>query len=571
MTAGLNLNRYPLLPSVKQVESLGGEYRTDKSAFRVRLQKAVNDIGDVVRSELESMGFRNVIMDDSTADKTDLQLDALESLSEAEQKTLASLPIPDQAYMLTVNPDGIRIGALSKQGILYGLTTLGQLISNGSEGRIPCLRIIDGPDIAKRTISPTLAWYAGFARAGFGMQLWDGPRWMQFMDWCFRHKINALNVVMYGFWPFDFPEYPETELKGIKVRTWSKEINDWLEVSFTHPNLNKPFLSDMIRYANKRGIDVYAYIGLNSYSGGYPVVHPESRAVLSEQLKSQGHVNSYDSMCPSREDVRRYLIASVKRIEELGFNGLVFEESEEVQWFCQCEECRTRYGHLAPNDAKHTVSVQLLQEYEKVLRPDTLIGIRWLREPPIVKSDTYLRQWADRLPARVKLFWAPGLEDDDREFLKWVGIFGRDRIYSRNCEGSGFAASLGRIPYLIPDTFPESLKNYTFQHLWNDISQFQGAVNQRCAGINGYGFEWYGHEHYFMATAQFGWNCWELGHYEYLKLASRHLFGEENGARYETIVRTIPCIHETQIATGCRPFLLCRTNMWAKRADGIWK
>ncbi|MBW7462040.1 hypothetical protein K0U00_49130, partial [Paenibacillus sepulcri] len=111
----------------------------------------------------------------------------------------------------------------------------------------------------------------------------------------------------------------------------------------------------------------------------------------------------------------------------------------------------------------------------------------------------------------------------------------------------GFAASLGRIPYIIPDTFPDQLKNYAFQHLWNDISQFQGSVNTGCAGINGYGFEWYGHELFFMAAAQYGWNAWAFDHDGFLAHAARHLFGKTNGARYEKLIRKLPCIHETQI------------------------
>ncbi|MBW7460769.1 hypothetical protein K0U00_42560, partial [Paenibacillus sepulcri] len=268
---------------------------------------------------------------------------------------------------------------------------------------------------------------------GFGTQLWEGDRWESFVDWCYRHKINALNIVMYGFWPFEFPEYPETVLRDLNMKTWSREINGWIDVSFTHPNLRRPFLEGLIQYANARGIDVYAYIGLNSYSGGYPVVYPQSRGKLSQELMDKGHVNNYDSLCTSREDVRRYLTASVKQIEAIGFNGLVFEESEEVQWFCQCTECQARYGHLAPNDAKHTVSLELLQAYMEVLRPETLIGLRWLREPPVIKDRETLLDWKRRLPERVKLFWAPGLEDDDGEFLKWVEVFGPQRIWSRNC------------------------------------------------------------------------------------------------------------------------------------------
>lgn len=537
-----------LLPTPKHYASRGdGAYRLNLDHCAMYVAPELAQAASVTRSELVSIGCRRVT-DAAEEASADIAILGVRQIPPAYRERLKQQRFPEQSYVLLIEADRIAVYAEQWQGALYGVATLVQLVEQlGADHDLPQLEMVDGPDVEKRIISPTLTWYAGFARAGFGTQLWDGDRWQGFIDWCFRHKVNALNIVMYGFWPFEFPAYPETVLRDIKVQTWSAEIGDWVEVSYTHPNLRKPFLESMIRYANDRGIEIYAYIGMNSYSGGYPVVHPESRTVLSQALKDKGHVNNYDFMCTSRPEVRRYLIESVKRIEALGFDGLVFEESEEVQWFCQCDACQSKYGHLPPNEAKHTVTIDLLREYERVLNPDTLIGIRWLREPPIVKDEAVLRAWAEKLPERVKLFWAPGLEDDDKEFLKWVKIFGKERIWSRNCEGSGFAASLGRIPYLIPDTFPDTLKNYAFQHLWNDISQFQGAANMGCTAINGYGFEWYGHEHYFMATAQYGWDCWRFDHDAYLAHASRHLFGERNGSRYEQLIRMLPCIHETQI------------------------
>lgn len=553
----MNINleeRTLLFPTPKETSPLSGEYTLPEDTWKVSVPQQLMEFRDVILAELMESGITKAELL-TEGDSFDISFALEEGLTEEEHGKLNSCPVPDQSYVLFVEPAGIRLASLTAAGGLYGLTTLMQIISkNGGRRKIPCLQMLDGPDVEKRVISPTLTWYAGFARAGFGMQLWNGEQWKTFIDWCFRHKVNALNVVMYGFWPFEFPDYPETVLRDLPVQTWCKETGDWMEVSFTHPNLLQPFLPEVIEYANRRGIDVYAYVGLNSYSGGYAVRHPEMRTVLSEQLRKAGHVNNYDALCSSRAEVREYLIASVKQIEQLGFNGLVFEESEEVQWFCQCASCQDTYGHLPPNEAKHQVSVDLLEEYVKVLNPDTLIGVRWLREPPIVKDEETLKKWAALLPDRVKLFWAPGLEDDDREFIKWVNIFGRDRIYSRNCEGSGFAASLGRIPYLIPDTFPEELSNYAFQHLRNDIAQFQGAVNAGCKGINGYGFEWYGHELYFLAAAQYGWNSGRLDQDEFLSVSSCHLFGMEHGPAYERIIRTIPCIHETQICAELPSF-----------------
>lgn len=548
-------NKLFLLPTPKLIETLTGTLEMKKHSLKVSLNDFFVPCKNVITRELSEMGYDtvNFVTENETCD---LRFVTTDKMTAEDCKALEELENKEQSYILLIEKSGITICSSTRQGALYGVVTLGQIVQNNGSSTLPCMKIIDSPDIKKRIISPTLTWYAGYARIGFGTQLWHGDQWKEFIDWCFRHKINVLNIVMYGFWPFEFPGYQETVMRDIKFKYWSKELSDWIELSYTHPNLIKPFLSDIIQYANERGVDIYAYVGLNSYCGGYAVMHPEKRMVLSEELKAKGHVNNYDSLCPSHEDVRQYLISAVKRIEEIGFNGIVFEESEETQWFCQCDKCREKYGPLAPNDAKHTVSAELLTIYDKILKPETVIGVRWLREPPVVKDINYLRGWAEKLPKRVVLFWAPGLEDDDQEFIKWVDVFGKDKIWSRNCEGSGFAACLGRIPYMIPDTFPQKLKESVIQHMWLDIAQFRGTANLNCMGINGYGFEWYGHESYFMATAQFGWNCWALDNYEFLSLSSRHMFGEENGAKYEQIIRTIPCIHETQICDSLPQFAM---------------
>ena len=48
-------------------------------------------------------------------------------------------------------------------------------------------------------------------------------------------------------------------------------------VRMTHPNVEREFLPALIRYAQDRGIRVNAYIGLNTFNGGYAREHPESQ------------------------------------------------------------------------------------------------------------------------------------------------------------------------------------------------------------------------------------------------------------------------------------------------------
>ena len=81
-------------------------------------------------------------------------------------------------------------------------------------------RIEDWPDVEVRAVSNTFTWYAGYGRMGFDMQLWGGEEWKEYLNICSDLKINHFNMCMYGYWPFEFPEYPETVLKGMPMEVY---------------------------------------------------------------------------------------------------------------------------------------------------------------------------------------------------------------------------------------------------------------------------------------------------------------------------------------------------------------
>lgn len=236
-----NTERMPstLLPTPKSLVRRGGRFPAGRT-IGVFVDPSLRRIADVVREELIKLGFDGVEMK-GEASSAQLAVLGPGTMPAERERELSGVPFPAQAYSLSVAPEGVTLCALDAKGALHGLATFLQWAEGAGEGGIPAVDIVDYPDIERRIISPTLTWYAGFARIGFGMQLWYGEDWKRFIDWCFRHKISALNIVMYGFWPFEFPEYPETVMRDIKVQTWAPEINDWVEVSFTHPNLKNLF------------------------------------------------------------------------------------------------------------------------------------------------------------------------------------------------------------------------------------------------------------------------------------------------------------------------------------------
>ena len=401
------------------------------------------------------------------------------------------------------------------------------LSRHGEAFVLPHVRIYDYPNFEVRSVSTTFAWYAGFSRAGFDSQLWDLREWKAFIETCSDLKVNQVNMCMYGYWPFRFDEFPETTLSDYPMKVWNKENRVWIEIAYTHPNIVADFLSELIRYAHERYIKIFAYVGLNSYNGGYANAHKDRRAVPP----SDKYLNGFDSLCLSDPRNIDYLGKSMRRLAGLGLDGIIFEESEENYWHCNCERCRERYQSVASSqaDAKHRANRELmnttLYPAIRAVNPQCEIGIRMLREEPVEKPVSYLEEARDGLPPDIYLYWAPGPYCPESEFEKWVRVFGSDRICARDQEGSGFSASMGRLFYMFPSNLLRPEKEHLHWSIEADIDQYVGAARYGCRGISGYLFEYNAFFLYLFAAAQYGWNA-SLPKAELPRYALSAVFGE---------------------------------------------
>lgn len=453
-----------------------------------------------------------------------------------------------QGYVLETGGDMISIRCGGDAGFLNAVSTLKQLWRAAPEGYVlPGVRIVDWPSVEVRSLSTTFAWYAGYGRMGFDMQLWGFEEWLRFLDTCSDYKINQLNMVLYGFWPFAFPEYPESALRGLKMRVWNAESENWVTVEFMHPNLAEEFLPRLIEYGHRLQIKFTAYIGLNSYSGGYACVHPEKRMKMPPGGK---FVNDFDSLCLSDPGTVRYLRACVARVLEQGFDGFDFEESEEAYWYCQCDKCRDTFwkGASTPEETLHNANTWLLKIlYEEIRRlsPDCVIGLRAWRQPPLARSDELIASMVASIPGDVVLFWAPGQYVDDREFEKWIGAFGRERIWGRDTEAIGFASCFGRLVRPFKWNGLRCDEEPITQYVEEDIRQHRGSARLGAKGINGYQFEWYGFFMAFFAHAYYGWGG-DREPEDFYRHALRTVFGGLADDIHH-VMKNMLTIHESQL------------------------
>lgn len=461
-----------------------------------------------------------------------------------------------QGYQLFITEQRATLRYENKAGYINGITSLkGLLQKAGAAYRLPCCEIVDYPALPVRAVAPTFSWYAGYGRLGFDSQLWGYDEWVEFLNVCLDNKINQFNMVMYGYWPFEMEAYPETVLRNIPMKIWNAENRRWLTIRYTHPNLEEPYLDRFIQLAHKLEVKIFAYVGLNSYNGGYSIKHPEARQKAPD---TGGFLNDFDSLCLSRPGTVEYILDCMKEIARLGFDGYTLEESEEGFWYCECEGCKKRWHETtgSPVEAKHKANMWLLNQiYEAVrsVNPDIVVGIRAFRQPPLEKDPAFLEECVNSMPKDIMLFWAPGLYVPETEFPKWCNAFGRHRIWARDTESNSITSTMGRLYR----TFESNMIRYhdetNVQVIERDIEQHIGSVKMNVHGINGYIFEWYGLFLHLFAHGNYGWGSM-MPQEQFFEQVCAFNFGEEMGKKVLYVMRTMLTIHESQIPLYTTPF-----------------
>ncbi len=108
-------------------------------------------------------------------------------------------PDADERYRLTVTAEAVEISAVTAEGAFRGLTTLRQLITASTEGRLPGVEILDGPRFAWRGLSLDVA------RTFHAV-----PEVKRVIDMLSLHKLNVLHLHLTDDqgWRFEVPGWP---------------------------------------------------------------------------------------------------------------------------------------------------------------------------------------------------------------------------------------------------------------------------------------------------------------------------------------------------------------------------
>lgn len=555
-----------LLPEPKVVHEDGNKTKKFKNLWLKSEQGISEEL--IALSRERFWNYQEVKINETEENILEVMLvDSLDNI-DSNQKEL----FQEQGYDINISKENVILRYENRAGFLNGVTTLKQLLEKSKDSFVlPICHITDWPSLEVRAIAQTFSWYAGYGRFGFDSQLWGFEEWKQYLNICLDNKINQFNLVMYGYWPFEMKKYPETVFRNVPIKIWNAENRRWLTVRYTHPNLEEPFLQKFIELSHRYGVKIFAYVGLNSYNGGFTIKHPEARM---KPPKDSDFRNDFDSLCLSYPGNVEYIVESMKEIAKIGFDGYTLEESEEGFWFCECDECKKRWHAISdsPGEAKHKANMWLLKKiYDEVrsINKDAVIGIRAFRQPPLEKNPMFLKECVDSMPEDIMLFWAPGLYVPESEFEKWCDAFGRDRIWARDTESNSITSTMGRLYR----TFKSNVIRYedetNEQVIETDIRQHRGSVKMGVHGINGFMFEWYGLFMHLFAHGNYGWGS-QMDNEEFYHMACKQNFGDL-GETVLYVMKNMVTIHESQIPLYTTPFPFQKNKMQQDDIPAILK
>jgi len=563
--------RLRLLPYPKEIEIASGKLQLGPARYVA--ERAPSETERVARESLDRYLPRE-------AAAVPVRLGSVEEgypagwLPARDREFLANPKTSPEASVLTVSAGGVTVVGKGKWGMLYGVQTLSQL-ARGTEtsqgvwkmnASLPCLTIRDWPDMAWRCLSPQMTWYSGYNRLeGYDNGNWTLDEWKWLVDWSLLHKCNGWALCMYGNWPFTLPGYEETTLDVDSFfydpRTGRKQAR-----RFTHGNIRKEFLPELIRYANRRGVKIYAYVGKNTFNGTYGVKHPDANAGGAAEL------------IPFHPGVHEYWDAFLRRIVELGFNGFVFEDPEALHVPNQNARCyqtfwepwAKTYGFksVAETDQNNPplgvhveyyswlfrVFDEMIQRHAAALgRPQEIYLISHVLLSRMV-SESKTREerdtWfalIDKKQGRKVPFII--LEADEP---KYVSFLGRDRVASLGGRGGSCTNAMRRIASIN--------NNWSFGPMGGDL-----AYERQCQkhlfeaggfGAMGYVFEWTSTEVFGYLASQYLWrnagvpgidNESQTGFLDY---SYRFHYGDGVGALVARIMDESSCVNDAMMLEG---------------------
>ena len=278
----------------------------------------------------------------------------------------------DEAYRLTVSPDGARLEAPTELGALRGLQTVLQLLeAEGRRPRFPAVRVEDRPRFPWRGLMLDVS-----------RHFLPVSTILRNVEAMARLKLNVLHLHLTDDQGFrvESSRWPDLHRKGSDGRY------------FTHAQIR-----EIVAFAADRGIRVVPEFDVPGHATSWFVGHPELAASPGPYQLERGFGIFRAAFDPSREETYRFLGSFLEEMAELFPDEYVHLGGDEVKGGSWRDEPRIRaYMEEEGLEGPAALQAHFLERVTEGLREMGKTPVIWEGLAAELPRETVVQAWKGR-------------------------------------------------------------------------------------------------------------------------------------------------------------------------------
>ncbi|MDE5635632.1 MAG: family 20 glycosylhydrolase [Muribaculaceae bacterium] len=269
--------------------------------------------------------------------------------------------INPEAYMITVEPDGVTVNGASAAGTYYGIQTLRksmpQVLDRDGEVELPSVQIIDRPRFAYRGT------HFDVSRHFFTI---DEVK--SFIDMVALHNVNTLHWHLTDDqgWRIEIKKYPRlTEVGSYRPNTIIGRTGPGFDNTPVSGFYTQDDAREIVRYAAERHIQVVPEIDLPGHMMAAMASYPELGCTGGPyEVWRQWGVND-GVLCPGKDGTMQFIADVLNEVMDIfpaPYIHIGGDECPKVVW-AQCPHCQARIRELGLVEKNGVSAESQLQGY----------------------------------------------------------------------------------------------------------------------------------------------------------------------------------------------------------------
>lgn len=274
--------------------------------------------------------------------------------------------LAEEAYRLSVKPDGVKVVASTPKGLFRGMSTFMQLLPaqvespcmvKGVKWAAPCVAIVDEPRFPYRGLMIDVS------RHFIGVEALK-----KHIDMLSTLKINKLHLHLsdYQGWRIEIKRYPRLT----DVGAWRRGINNDIYGGY----YTQDEMREVVKYASQRFVDIIPEIDVPGHTIAAIAAYPELSCTGEPQQVMSRFGGHTTVLCPGKEtmfDMLDGIFAELADIFTSEYFHIGGDECRKNAWK-RCPDCQKRISELGLTEQDGHSPEERLQSYaiarcEKIL------------------------------------------------------------------------------------------------------------------------------------------------------------------------------------------------------------